>query len=95
MFSEKLIELRKKRKMSQRDLAKLLNLTHTAIGKYERNEAEPNLTTLRRLSVIFEVSVDYLLEMESISPEMILVRKKDWDQLQSYLGKTQKIIQRY
>ena len=65
MFGEKIVYLRKLHGLSQRDLAEKLNLSHTAIGKYERNEAEADFTTLKKLSKLFNVTIDYLLENDS------------------------------
>lgn len=62
MFGEKLVHLRKLHGLSQRDLAEKLNLSHTAIGKYERNEAEADFTTLKKLSNLFNVTIDDLLD---------------------------------
>lgn len=62
MFGEKLLYLRNLNNWSQRDLAEKLNLSHTAIGKYERNEAEADFATLKKLSKLFNVTIDYLLD---------------------------------
>ena len=43
------------------DLAKLLGISLQAYYKYERNETEPNITSLIKLEIFFNVSIDHLL----------------------------------
>ena len=54
-------ELRQTLNLTQKELAEKVGFNQTAIGKYERNELEPNLETLKKLSAIFECSIDYLV----------------------------------
>ena len=54
-------ELRIEAGLTQTELAAKLGFNQTAIGKYERSELEPNIETLKKLSKIFECSIDYLL----------------------------------
>ena len=61
MFSQRLRELRKKRKMTQGELARLTGLSPSAIGMYEQNRREPDTQTLKRFSEVFSVPVDYLI----------------------------------
>lgn len=57
-------ELRLNAGLTQKELANKLGCNQTAVGKYEREELEPNLDTLKKLSSIFECSVDYLISKE-------------------------------
>ena len=57
----KIRELRIEKSLTQAQLAQLLGVNQTAVGKYEREELEPNIETLIKLSHIFEVSVDYII----------------------------------
>ena len=61
MIAEKLKELRKKTKISQEKLGKLVNVSQQAVAKWESNIAEPDQETLLKLAEIFNVSTDYLL----------------------------------
>ncbi len=54
-------ELRLEKKLTQSQLAHYLKINQTAVGKYEREELEPNIKTLLQLSAFFNVSVDYLI----------------------------------
>ncbi len=64
MFGKKIREYREDKNLTQTELAKLLNTTQSTIGKYEREELEPNINTIINLCKIFNVSADYLLGLE-------------------------------
>lgn len=57
----KIKELRVEKGFTQSQLAALLGVNQTAVGKYERGELEPNIHILIRLSQIFETTVDYII----------------------------------
>ncbi len=61
MLSERLKELRKNYKITQTEMAKKLNISQPAYGDWERGKFEPSPEKLKKLSEIFNVSVDYLL----------------------------------
>ena len=58
--SNRLKELRDKKRVSQGDLAKATGLTRQAISNYENNERNPNEKIWQQLADYFEVSVPYL-----------------------------------
>ena len=53
--------LRKSRKMTQKDLADMFNYTANAVSKWERGETLPEIATLKSIADKFGVSVDCLL----------------------------------
>jgi transcriptional regulator with XRE-family HTH domain len=53
--------IREKWKLSQNEVAKLLNVSQSTYSKYERGSVEPDFSTLIKLSKHFNVSTDYLL----------------------------------
>lgn len=59
-FGQRLRSLRDKRNLTQKELAKVFNLSESAIGMYERGEREPSLEVLEGFADYFEVSLDYL-----------------------------------
>ncbi|MFW6025571.1 MAG: helix-turn-helix domain-containing protein [Candidatus Woesearchaeota archaeon] len=61
IFVKTLKSLRNEYGMTQVELADKLGKTRGAVGHWETGQREPNLTTLIKLSKIFDVSVDYLL----------------------------------
>ena len=60
-FGKKLTKCRKEKNLSQKDLAKLFNTSHTTIGKYERDEMTPSIEAAKKLANILDVTVGYLL----------------------------------
>lgn len=60
-FSARLKQLRQKNRLTQSELAKILELKPTAISNYESNRNEPSFSKLISLSKYFDVSCDYLL----------------------------------
>ncbi|ONI43172.1 hypothetical protein AN639_11280 [Candidatus Epulonipiscium fishelsonii] len=61
IMGERLKKLRTEQKLLQRDIARALNLSKSAYGFYEQGKRTPNAITLKQLSEIFDVSVDYIL----------------------------------
>ena len=64
MIGERLKEARKKAKMSQEEVAEILNTSRSNISKYENGNLEPNIQTLKKLCEIYNVSADYLIELD-------------------------------
>ena len=60
-FSERLKQLRTNKKLTQRELAKLLNLSNGSIAMYETGKRKPDFNILEKIADFFNVSVDYLL----------------------------------
>jgi transcriptional regulator with XRE-family HTH domain len=60
-FGKKLAECRKAKGLSQKELAKLLNTSHSVIGKYEREEMVPSIEAAVKLANLLETTVGYLL----------------------------------
>lgn len=61
MFSVRLKAMRKDRKETQEDIAKLLKIQRTTVGEYERGNICPPMDKMKVLADHFEVSVDYLM----------------------------------
>lgn len=60
-FSQRLKELRKKHKITQESLAKMIGVERSSIGKYESSTTIPSNETLIKIANYFNVSIDYLL----------------------------------
>lgn len=63
-IGNKLIQLRKRNKFTQNEIADKLGIARSTYSNYERNYNEPDLTVLAKLSSIYDVTIDYLLDME-------------------------------
>ncbi len=61
----RLKEIREIANISQRTLAKKLNLTNVTVSKYERGLCDPSIETLKKMSEIFGVSIDALVGNEA------------------------------
>lgn len=60
-LEEKLIVLRKKKGLSQQELAEQLNISRQAISRWEVGTAVPSTDNLRSLCQLYNVSLDYLI----------------------------------
>jgi len=67
MEGVKLKELRKKKRLTQQQLADYLNVDLSSIGKWEIHNVTPGEPTLKQIANYFDVSVDYLLGVEKVS----------------------------
>ena len=61
MFSERIRGLRKSKKLTQEQLAALVGVERSTIGKWESTSIIPSSDMLIELSDFFNVSIDYLL----------------------------------
>lgn len=61
LFSQQIKNLRKERKLSQSRLARDLQVTQQAVGKWETGKSTPDSDTLRKIAEYFGTSVDFLL----------------------------------
>ena len=65
-FNEKLQELRKRKGLTQEELAEKLYVSRTAISKWESGRGYPNIESLKALAKFFSVTVDELLSTDEI-----------------------------
>ena len=70
-------ELRKNKKLTQKDLAESLNVTIQAVSKWERGLGCPDVSLLRPLSEYLGVSISELLNGEKIKKENVLEKADD------------------
>lgn len=61
VFAERLTELRKQYKYTQRQMADILCISQPSYIRYENDTSEPTQENLVKLADAFDVSVDYLL----------------------------------
>lgn len=60
-FNERLRELREDSNLTQTKLANELLIDQRSLSFYELGKYEPNIETLKRISIFFNVSVDYIV----------------------------------
>ena len=78
---EKLQELRKRKGLTQEELAGILYVSRTAVSKWESGRGVPNIESLKAISKYFSVSIDELLSGE----EILAVADEDFKQRESRL----------
>lgn len=59
-FGSIVADLRKKKGISQTDLAAKLGIHKNVLGRYERNEVLPSIDIARKIADILDVSLDFL-----------------------------------
>ena len=76
MFKDRLRYLRELQELSQAEVSKYLNITQTTYSRYESGIHKPGIEVLKKMSKLFNVSIDYLVENDcgvaEISNEMDL-----------------------
>lgn len=63
-FGKNLQLLRKRKKISQADLAREIGIKRSSLSGYELESSEPNFDTLLRFSDFFKISIDKLLKVD-------------------------------
>lgn len=71
-IAENLINLRRKRGVTQDELAAYLNITKASVSKWETKQSYPDILLLPQIASYFDVSIDDLLGYQpQLSPEQI------------------------
>lgn len=97
VLGERIRELRKKKGLTQQELANMINLTKVSISCYESGTRTPNLETFTDLVDALDTTPDYLLGRdkllvsESNEDYKIYVSKEELDILKE-LNKNKEII---
>jgi len=60
-FGQRILNIRKKNKWSQDELAKKVGTSAPIIGRYERNEIKPSIETAKNIADALGVTIDYLI----------------------------------
>ena len=83
-LGKRLKKYREDKKLTQTYIADVLNVKSATVSKYESNQIEPNVDTLKKYAEIFEVTLDELLKdevnfekIESLNILKILKEQKD------------------
>ena len=61
-LGQKIKKLRMEKNLTQKELADQVYVTFQTVSKWEKDENEPDVATLRELSKLFDCSLDYLLK---------------------------------
>jgi len=89
LIGDKIATARKKINLSQAELAQQVSISPQAVGKWERGESMPDITTLNRLAEILGVDLNYFSEnFQAINAEITALEKSNNNS--DELSKTQK-----
>ncbi|MBR1623046.1 MAG: helix-turn-helix transcriptional regulator [Pseudobutyrivibrio sp.] len=88
-FKDRVKDLRLKKNFSQQRLADLLDVNKQTISQYERGVRFPTKENLEALCDVFNVSTDYLLGRDDVSP--VLLSGDELDLINYYREMTKKI----
>ena len=80
-FNEKLQELRKKKGLTQEELAEILFVSRTAVSKWESGRGMPSIESLKTISKFFAVTLDDLLSGE----ELLVIAEDDQKQKEMHI----------
>ena len=72
-FGKKLQSIRKKKKLTIRELAELIGKTERTIGSWEREERKPSLSDIRVMCDILGITIDEISDISQYTPK----KKKD------------------
>lgn len=70
-FNKILKSLRTSKGMTQDELAKILKISRSTVGMYEKGDREPDYETLESIADFFNVSIDYLLGRENTTIRLV------------------------
>ena len=90
-FAKQLKNLRNTKGYTQKELSKILGIKQTTISNYEKGLRFPDADKLRKISNLFNVSIDYLLGEEEKKAENnndnIILHKEGYKEFLQYLLK--------
>ena len=88
MLSQRLLNLRKERKLTQKELSSKLGIARTTYSGYELGTSEPDNETLEKIADYYRVTTDNLLGREGKTAEETQLEKDKKYALELILGIT-------
>ncbi len=86
-FGKRMAALRKERKMTQQELAKLLSTSISVVGRYERDEMTPSIEVAKNIAGYLDTTVGYLLgesdKSDLFKDPAMLRRLSDLEQMEA------------
>lgn len=76
-IGNKIKEYRNKANLTQKDLAYKLHVSYQAISKWENDNTEPSIESLKEMAIIFNCSVDELLDVEKKEGKIEIVEPEE------------------
>ena len=76
-FGEKLKKLRKEFDLTQEDFANAMGMSFQSVSKWERGDGYPDIELLPIIANYFDVTTDYLLDVDSTHKEVVIKKILD------------------
>jgi Predicted transcriptional regulators len=73
----RLKELRGEIGISQQKLADAIEVSQQSINKYENHDIEPDIATLKKIALFFDVSIDYIVELSNVKERIVSRKESD------------------
>lgn len=86
-IGQKIKELRQENNLTQEQLAEQLGVSFQAVSRWENNTTYPDITLLSIIASMFNVTTDYLLDMNSYKMKEEIDKVVEQDNLLSNQGK--------
>lgn len=71
-FGKRLLEARKKKSISQEEMASHIDTKGPAIGRYERDEMTPSIDAATKMAKVLGVSLDWLVGITDMELDALL-----------------------
>ncbi|WP_294857010.1 helix-turn-helix domain-containing protein [uncultured Oscillibacter sp.] len=68
-------DLRKDKDLNQKQIAEILNIAQTTYSDYELGKINIPIEVLKKMSVFFNTSIDYLLDMTDVKKPYLRKQK--------------------
>ena len=91
-LGENILKLRKKQGLSQEQLGYQIDVTRQTISNWESEDTAPNPEQLKRLSKVFDISVDELLDNEYKSKAILINKVSNTERLAGMIIKILKVF---
>lgn len=69
LFGQRMLNVRKSKKISQEEVAKAIGKHAPLVGRYERNEVKPSIEVAVQIAEYLGVSLDYLVGLSDLEIE--------------------------
>ena len=101
-LSENILSLRRKRGITQDDLASFLGVTKASVSKWETRQSYPDILLLPQIAAYFNITIDELIGYEpQLSPEQMkkyyidLAEEFSTQSFEKTMGKRQSLVKEY
>jgi transcriptional regulator with XRE-family HTH domain len=81
-LGRRILDLRKRKNLSQTDLANAVGISYAQIGRYETKDTQPPAEVLKRIADALDTTVDYLISGDT--EEKAKATLKDSELLQQF-----------